>query len=473
MLLTSTASSRSARRRSMVIAFAAVLAACCSFYLYCWARLAFDRSSSPVDSAYLVLLPAGAAGLGWLAWALLGRHRLAYAHRQRHRARVARQRALLQNTIDNIGEGLSVFDSRGRLVALNSRFCELLNLPSDLPIRTPLGEILLRQAKRGDFGNVNPREETARRLSEFFREVPLVKERVTLAGRTLQIRRTAMPDGGVLSVYFDITEIRAAERRLLEARRQAEAANHSKSEFLANMSHELRTPLNAIIGFSEIISQELFGPIGNDKYLEYIKDVHSSSLHLLSIINDVLDMSKIEAGKLELTKQAVTLQTVISDVIRIVHERASSRGIQLMFEAAEEPVVIWGDERAMKQVFINLLSNAIKFSREQEPVFVRVNIDPPGTAIVEVEDHGIGMDEQEQEKALQPFGQAKPTTTRQYGGTGLGLPITKGLVEAHEGTLAISSRVGEGTIVRVTLPLSASLALVDAEIGGTATFDLD
>ena len=116
-----------------------------------------------------------------------------------------------------------------------------------------------------------------------------------------------------------------------------------------------------------------------------------------SIINDVLDMSKIEAGKLELTKQAVILQTVINDVIRIVHERASSRGIQLMFEAAEEPVVIWGDERAMKQVFINLLSNAIKFSREQEPVFIRVNIDPPGTAIVEVEDHGIGMDEQEQE----------------------------------------------------------------------------
>ena len=184
-------------------------------------------------------------------------------------------------------------------------------------------------------------------------------------------------------------------------------------------------------------------------------------------------MSKIEAGKLELTKQAVTLQTVINDVIRIVHERASSRGIQLMFEAAEEPVVIWGDERAMKQVFINLLSNAIKFSREQEPVFVRVNIDPPGTAIVEVEDHGIGMDEQEQEKALQPFGQAKPTTTRQYGGTGLGLPITKGLVEAHEGTLTISSRVGEGTLVRVLLPLSPSLALVDAEIGGTATFDLD
>jgi len=233
MLFMSMARSRSARHKPIVIASAAGLSACFSFYLYCWARLTFDRSGSPVVPAYLALLAAGAAGLGWLARTLLGRHRLAYAHRQRHQARVARQRALLQNTIDNIGEGLSVFDSRGRLVALNSRFCELLNLPPDLPVGTPLSEILLRQAKRGDFGNVDAREETARRLSEFFREVPLVKERVTLAGRTLQIRRTAMPDGAVLSVYSDITEIRAAERRLLEARRQAEAANHSKSEFLA------------------------------------------------------------------------------------------------------------------------------------------------------------------------------------------------------------------------------------------------
>jgi signal transduction histidine kinase len=267
-----------------------------------------------------------------------------------------------------------------------------------------------------------------------------------------------MPGGAVLSVYSDITEIRAAERRLLQARSQAEAANHSKSEFLANMSHELRTPLNAIIGFTEIISQELFGPIGNDKYLEYIKDVHSSSLHLLSIINDVLDMSKIEAGKLELAKQAVILQGVIGDVIRIVRERASSRDIELVFDATEQPVVVWGDERAMKQIFLNLLSNAIKFSKENEKVQIRVFTEPGGNAAVEVEDRGIGMDEQEQERALQPFGQAKPATTRNYGGTGLGLPITKGLVEAHDGSLTISSRVGEGTTVRVVLPVNSLLS---------------
>jgi len=398
--------------------------------------------------------------------------RLRQVHRSRALARadsrwgpiwLTRQNALLQNTLDNIGEGLGVFDRHGRLVARNARFCELMNLPLEMAVGTSLREVLLRQAARGDFGDVDPAAEADRRLERFYREVPIVKERITPNGRTLQIRRTAMPDGAVISIYSDITEIRAAERRMHQARRQAEAANHAKSEFLANMSHELRTPLNAIIGFTEIISQELFGPVGNEKYLEYIKDVHSSSLHLLSIINDVLDMSKIEAGKLELAKQAVRLQAVVDEVIRIVHERASSREIELIFSAVEEPVVIWADERAMKQIILNLLSNAIKFSREAEKIDVRVEVDPGGAAVIEVEDHGIGMDPEEQQRALQPFGQAKPVTTRQYGGTGLGLPITKGLVEAHGGTLTISSRVGEGTTVRVVLPRYLPQPLTDAE----------
>ena len=271
-------------------------------------------------------------------------------------------------------------------------------------------------------------------------------------GRTLQIRRRAMPNGSVISIYSDITENKAAERRLIEARSQAEAANRAKGDFLANMSHELRTPLNAIIGFSEVISNELFGPIANEKYLEYIKDIHSSSLHLLSIINDVLDMSKIEAGKVELAKEVVQIQNVISEVMRMVHERARSRDIELTAQLSDENVEIWADERSMKQIFLNLLSNAIKFSKEGGQVYVRVVADQPDIAVLEIEDQGIGMSEEEQERALQPFGQAKPVTTRNYGGTGLGLPITKGLVEAHGGTLTIDSRAGHGTMVRIVLP---------------------
>jgi signal transduction histidine kinase len=371
-------------------------------------------------------------------------------------AELRQQSELLQNTFDSIDEGLSVFDTRGRLVARNLRFCELLDLPRDLRIGTPLCEILMRQASEGAFGDVDPKLETARRLEQFYRELPIVKERVTPTGRILQIRRSAMPGGAVVSVYSDVTEIRAGERRLLQARSQAEAANHSKSEFLANMSHELRTPLNAIIGFTEVISHELFGPVANEKYLEYVKDVHSSSLHLLSIINDVLDMSKIEAGKLELEKQPVTLQEVLDDVIRIMHERAGCRGIELVSQTADDPIVVLADERAMKQVFLNLLSNAIKFSKNGAKIHLRVGAEHAGgRAVVEVEDRGIGMDEAEQERALQPFGQAKPVTTGNYGGTGLGLPITKGLVEAHGGNLSIRSRAGEGTVVRIELPMQS------------------
>jgi len=218
------------------------------------------------------------------------------------------------------------------------------------------------------------------------------------------------------------------------------------------MSHELRTPLNAIIGFSEVISNELFGPIANQKYLEYIKDIHTSSLHLLSIINDVLDMSKIEAGKVELSKDIVQIQNVISEVIRMVHERARSRDIELTAQLSDEEIEIWADERSMKQIFLNLLSNAIKFSQEGGQIYVRNTADQPDVAVLEIEDHGIGMSEEEQQRALQPFGQAKPVITRNYGGTGLGLPITKGLVEAHGGTLTIDSRAGYGTIVRIVLP---------------------
>jgi signal transduction histidine kinase len=462
---------RRARRDWVAVAAIAVLAASCGA-VFDWRRLPAAERTTGIELVAGLALTGGAVGLAWLGRRLGRRRQLAAAYRRRDRARLVRRTALLQNTLDNLGEGLGVFDARGRLVARNSRFCDLLDLPPNLPVGTSLDKILLSQASRGDFGDVDPTDETARRLEQFYREVPIVKERVTPAGRTLQIRRSAMPEGAVVTVYSDITEIRAVERRLREARHQAESANQSKSEFLANMSHELRTPLNAIIGFTEIISQELFGPVGNEKYLEYIKDVHSSSLHLLSIINDVLDMSKIEAGKLELAKQAVGLQVVIGDVMRIVHERAGSRGIELRFDAPVEPVVIWADERAMKQIFLNLLSNAIKFSHEHEEVHVRLMINSSAEAVVEVQDRGIGMDAEEQERALQPFGQAKPATTRNYGGTGLGLPITKGLVEAHGGTLAISSRVGEGTTVRIGLPLRQAAAAETALLALAHTYDL-
>jgi signal transduction histidine kinase len=368
------------------------------------------------------------------------------------RRRRCAEARLLQSTLENIGEGLSVFDRRGRLIAWNSRFCELLELPPDLPVGAPLRDILMLQAVRGDFGRDDPSGEVAKRLEWFYRDVPTTKERTTPRGRILQISRRAMPDGSVVSVYSDITDLKASERKLIQARNEAEMANRAKSEFLANMNHELRTPLNAIIGFSEIIADELFGPLGNEKYLDYMQDIHQSSLHLLAIIKDVLDMSKIEAGKLELSKEPLNVQRLIGEVIRMMRERAESRNIGLLTKLPDEEVEIWADELAMKQIFLNLLSNAIKFSRDGGEVCIRVVSDAPDLAVVEFEDHGIGMNEEELERALQPFGQAKPSTTRNYGGTGLGLPITKGLIEAHGGKLAVESRAGQGTIARISLP---------------------
>jgi signal transduction histidine kinase len=409
------------------------------------------------------LFAATVAALAKIAIGALGRSQLAIARLRRTAAGLKREIALLQTTLENIGEGLSVFDRQGRLVACNRRFKGLLDLPPNLPILTTLSDVLMFQAVRGDFGDLEPGAETARRLERFYKEVPVTKERVTLAGRTLQIQRRAMPDGAVLSVYSDVTEIKESELKTLRARRQAESANRSKSEFLANMSHELRTPLNAIIGFSEIISNELFGPLDNPRYLEYIKDILASSLHLLSIINDVLDMSKIEAGKLELAKEAVTLQVIIGDVLRMMRERAQIRGISLAPRVVPDDIVMWADERALIQILLNLLSNAIKFSKDGGTVMIRLAAARGGCAVIEIEDHGIGMTAEEQQRAVQPFGQAKPVIAREYGGTGLGLPISKGLVEAHGGTLTIRSELGSGTIVRILLPIDASRSRAGVE----------
>ncbi|HEV2100023.1 MAG TPA: HAMP domain-containing sensor histidine kinase, partial [Stellaceae bacterium] len=217
--------------------------------------------------------------------------------------------------------------------------------------------------------------------------------------------------------------------------------------------HELRTPLNAIIGFSEVIANEIFGPIRNTKYVEYLKDIHDSSLHLLSIINDVLDMAKIEAGRIELCKEAVNIGVILGDAVRMLEKRAAASNVELVTELPADDIVLWADQRAIKQVLLNLLANAVKFSNSNGRVYTRGFVERPGSIIIEVEDHGIGMTEEELQRALQPFGQAKVVTTRNYGGTGLGLPITKGLVEAHHGTLTLTSRSGEGTRVRITLPM--------------------
>ena len=382
----------------------------------------------------------------------LDRQQKAAAELRAGEERLKRQSELLQSTLENMGEGLSVFDRDGRLMAWNERFIELLDLPADIGPDTNLRDILTLQLARGDFGPLDVRREASLRFERFYCDLPTVSERETRTGRALHVRRRAMPGGAVVSIYSDITEQKAADTKMAQAWAQAELANRAKSDFLANMSHELRTPLNAIIGFSEILSGEHLGPLKNPRYLEYANDINISGQHLLSIINDVLDMSKIEAGKLEIHEEEISVRALLGGSLRMVRERARRQSVELVTNVADPDHMIYGDERAIKQCLLNLLSNAIKFSRAGCTVSVEALLAADGSSVLSVADDGIGMTDEELQRALQPFGQAQASTTRIYGGTGLGLPITQGLVEAHGGVMSVDTAPGRGTRVTISLP---------------------
>jgi signal transduction histidine kinase len=253
-------------------------------------------------------------------------------------------------------------------------------------------------------------------------------------------------------LYFHrLREREAAFLTVQRAKEEAEAASRSKSEFLANMSHELRTPLNAIIGFSDVMAGEKFGPLGNARYVQYVHDVGDSGRHLLSLINDVLDISKVECGKLDLHEETVDLAEIIDGCIRLMRERAEAAQISLTAEVAAPLPQLWADDRRIKQVVLNLVSNAVKFTPAGGSVSVRASADKDGLRFA-VSDSGIGMDAAGIELALRPFGQVDSSLARKYSGTGLGLPLSKAIAELHGGTLEIASRPGEGTVVTVALP---------------------
>jgi signal transduction histidine kinase len=250
----------------------------------------------------------------------------------------------------------------------------------------------------------------------------------------------------------DVTARKAAETVMREAKEAAEAANRSKSEFLANVSHELRTPLNAIIGFSEVMEHEMFGKLGNEHYRDYARDIRLSGSHLLEVINDILDLAKVEAGKVELQEQSIDLGKVIESTVRLVRERAGERNIELSVRLPEGLPHLWADERKVKQILINLLSNAIKFTPEGGSVTVSAGRDPTDTVEIAVSDTGIGIAKESLETVLQPFGQVDSALSRRHAGTGLGLPLTKSLVELHGGRLDLDSELGKGTTVVVRFP---------------------
>ncbi len=255
-----------------------------------------------------------------------------------------------------------------------------------------------------------------------------------------------------VSVKENVTDRKRVEEELLAAKDQAEVANRAKSQFLANMSHELRTPLNAIIGFSEIIKDRTFGPNAVDRYCEYAADVHYSGLHLLNLVTDILDIAKIEAGKLEIEPEWLDLRLLVDGCVRLLKTAAEEKGLRIEIHRFVELPQLYADERALKQIIFNLVSNAIKFTGRGGRVALEACRTAAGAVEIRVSDTGVGIPEEDIERVLQPFVQVDNSYGRARGGTGLGLALVKGLVELHCGTLHIDSRVGQGTIVTVTFP---------------------
>ena len=268
--------------------------------------------------------------------------------------------------------------------------------------------------------------------------------------------------GGIVIVR-DISSQMRAEELLRRSKEAAELANRAKTEFLANISHELRTPLNAIIGFSDVMQRELFGALGSEQYRAYARDIYQSGTHLHEVINDILDLSKIEAGKLELREEMVDVAATVRRCIRLLRPRADSGEITLEARLADPLPALHADHRKVKQILINLLSNAVKFTERGGTVAVEARTDDDGGLVLAVVDTGIGMAAEDIPVALQPFGQLDSALDRKYEGTGLGLPLTKSLVELHGGTLAIESVVGKGTRVTVRFPRDRTLVRTAAE----------
>jgi PAS domain S-box-containing protein len=258
-----------------------------------------------------------------------------------------------------------------------------------------------------------------------------------------------------ISVSRDVTQRMNHELEVKAAQERAESANKAKSRFLANMSHELRTPLNAVIGFTDLMRQRTFGPLGNERYEEYATLIYDSGQLLLDLISDMLDMAKIEAGRLELNYERVDVNGTVEDSVRMLRDRAENNGLELTLSLPKEPLFLIADRRAVKQVLLNLLTNAIKFTPAGGHVGVSVRYGD-GLTTITVRDTGVGIPASELPRLGNPFEQVNSDPMLAKGGSGLGLALVRALMEKHGGTLAVDSEEGIGTTVRVTFPLVAN-----------------
>ncbi len=384
----------------------------------------------------------------------------------------------LRDAIETIPESFVLWDADNRLVLCNSNFQALHCLPDDNIAAGASYESVIAAGSMPVVHN---------RLVNDGRSIPGARtfEAQLDDGRWLHISERRTKDGGYVSIGTDITTIKMHEEKLVDSQKRlmttvsdlraeqqrtaelaekyaaektrAEDANQAKSKFLANMSHELRTPLNAIIGFSEIMESGMFGPLGADKYQEYCSDIHDSGEYLLDVINDILDMSKIEAGRIRLDFEDLELDSLLAESMRVVAARADDKNLELKSRISPE-LNLRADHRALKQIALNLLSNAVKFTPAGGRVTVRGR-SAQDCVVLSIADNGIGIARDALAKLGRPFEQVESQLTKSHQGSGLGLAIAKSLVELHGGRMRIRSALGRGTLVVVRLPLNPQCAL--------------
>jgi two-component system cell cycle sensor histidine kinase PleC len=400
----------------------------------------------------------------------------------------------LRDAVEAISEAFVLWDADNRLVLCNSKFQRLHELAPESVVPGRSYDDMMDDGHPPLVQNHLARDDVHKKGARSF-------EAQLGDGRWLQINERRTKDGGYVSVGTDITALKRHEEKLLDSERQliatvsdlkrsrqkletqtqqladlaeryldqkahAETANRAKSEFLANMSHELRTPLNAIIGFAEVMEGGIFGALGCGKYEEYVRDIRTSGHYLLSVINDILDMSRIEAGRISIAKEPLLVNEAVARATRLIAEQAKAKELVLHVDIEPDDVTVPADERALHQILVNLLQNAVKFTAQGGCVTVRTRVASNAVNIY-VEDNGIGIPRQALEKLGKPFEQVETEFSKSYKGSGLGLAIARSLAELHGGSLRIRSQEGVGTIVLVHLPLTLGSATAGVGLSET------
>ena len=358
----------------------------------------------------------------------------------------------LQAMLDRATDGALTLDSAGRILTLNQPAERLFGYDQS----EIAGESLLMLLAPQSHPETTARLESLSRAGESEATLrPLQVVGRDRGGAPLALALTLARIGAGEAPHFcalmrGLAREREVERRLIAARDAADAASAAKTDFLAQVSHEIRTPLHAILGFAEVMMEERFGPLGNERYKDYLKDIHASGSHVMSLADDLLDLSKIEAGKLELTFAPVDANNVIRECVSLMQPQAARERVIMRVSLYDRLPRVMVDERSLKQIMLNLMSNAVKFNEPGGQVIVSTAVDAAGQAVIRVRDTGVGMNENEVGVALAPFGQVGKANGK--GGAGLGLPLTKALVEANKAEFSIKSRREQGTLIEIAFP---------------------